>query len=432
MQPFLCLADCTPKIPITFGWIAVGTQTGSGTIKHALEADKAFRAEKGPSEPFLDSQEGIEVRSGLTPQAGRTLRTVTERGRMDATINEHPIIPPTWGMDICGDERLIGPIYNYARVFTWWSISTVLHDALSTTIAKIERENLWKNDVDPLVGDGPHISDCCGLKTNLSHQILAYPQETQQPIPDKKHKKSPNASSGSSGVATPVGGGNGALPENSIELQPLGSHINIQSPHRPSSGISGRMAIACIAALFVQWTTTMSAFIMAFLTPTVGIGCRSGGYLLYGTIGTIVMILMIISMLLSNRAMQKYQSRYSDWTDTDEDGNARSREMMFHGFPQSALCKWAVGTRACGKALACANMLWLISSSIFEYIGLYNTCWCKSCFVSFGHKGWAVLFKSDQDFQSVAQGPWAGGIAMSTIVSAIFVVFFALGPKKSK
>jgi hypothetical protein len=85
-----------------------------------------------------------------------------------------------------------------------------------------------------------------------------------------------------------------------------------------------------------------------------------------------------------------------------------------------------------GETLAFGNMLWLITSSMFEYVGVYNNCRCKSCFANFGDRGWAVLFKTDQDFQRVAQGPWVGGICMSTIVCIILSVLFWAGASRSK
>jgi hypothetical protein len=199
------------------------------------------------------------------------------------------------------------------------------------------------------------------------------------------------------------------------------------------SEVFKRMAIAYLVALFVQWSTTGSAIVMAYLTPTVGLGCRSGGYLIYGLAGNGVLFLMVLSMIFSHFAMKRYQSHYNKWSEENPNGNPRgSEEEMFKGLRYSLLCILAVVTRVLGKTLAVLSTIFLIASSLFEYLGVYSNCWCKSAFPQWGHSGWVVLFKTDQDFQRVAQGPWVGGVAMSTIACIIAWAVFAFAPQKTK
>jgi hypothetical protein len=318
------------------------------------------------------------------------------------------------GMDVGGDEGLEGPIFNYARVFTWWQLANQLHDAFRTTAEKIEagipcqgawvlsqsasehgepeqildrnqqaadgielqtpRRRRWVPEpqyVSPadwnterhLHGDTEETALYCGLQTDQSHRISAYPKE---------HK-----------------------------------------------GIYARMFWAMFVALVVQWGSTGSAIFIAYKTPTVGLGCRSGGYLIYGALGTAVLFLLVVSMLCSQAAMQRYQSEYAANADVD----------FSNEFPRtwqhSLLCILAVSTRFLGKFLAVSNTIWLILSSLFEYIGVYNTCWCKSCVVSLGDRAWAVLFKTDSDFKQVARTSWVDGIIMSTALCIILWLFFS-------
>jgi hypothetical protein len=51
---------------------------------------------------------------------------------------------------------------------------------------------------------------------------------------------------------------------------------------------------------------------MAYLTPTVGLGCRSGGYLIYGVGATVSWALIICSFLLSHTVSLRYQDIYMD------------------------------------------------------------------------------------------------------------------------
>jgi hypothetical protein len=98
----------------------------------------------------------------------------------------------------------------------------------------------------------------------------------------------------------------------------------------------------------------------------------------------------------------------------------------------SSLLTLSCPGRAAGKTLAVANTVWLLLSTVFEYVGFYNKCWCKSCFANLGHQGWVVLFKTDLDFRRVAQGPWRDGIIMSTMVVVVLLLFFAMGTKWRK
>jgi hypothetical protein len=128
--------------------------------------------------------------------------------------------------------------------------------------------------------------------------------------------------------------------------------------------------------------------------------------------------------------MRTYQDRYSKACSGAKSGK-QTREGIFDDFSHRFICILAVVTRALGKTVAFANMIWLIMSTIFEYIGFYNNCWCKSCFPNLHHNGWTTLFKTDDDFKRVAQGPWIEGIAFSTIAAVFGFTFFAIAGRRS-
>jgi hypothetical protein len=409
----------------------VGTQNRSGTIKHALLVETAYRIlpPSHPGEQIQERQGGIFVESGLTRQPRRTqtsigvqesdtaeeLEHVSENSSEQAEHSpeqpqqgepimmseipsqEEPGSKPEWtsealpritldvplcmGFDVRGDERLEGPVYNYARAFTWCQFSFQLHDAFSAVVGNLEagkavggqqRHQDWDPAVD-LQGNTIETAQYCNLPMDPSHQILAYPRK-------------------------------------------------IDSVYK-SGRIQKRMWYAFTVAMVVQWGTTGSAIVMAYLTPTVGLGCRSGGYLLYGSIGTGVLVFLLSSMLLSQAAMRMYQEKYSNIAaDQSIDVDASSRTTS-----HTIICVLAVSTRVLGKTLAVANTVWLVLSSLFEYIGLYNNCWCKSSILSLHDKAWVVLFKTDTDFRTVAQGPWIGGIIMGTVICLSLWLFFRAG-----
>jgi hypothetical protein len=43
-------------------------------------------------------------------------------------------------MDTRGDEAKEGPVYNYARVFTWWAFTRRILDAFEATLDKMEEQ----------------------------------------------------------------------------------------------------------------------------------------------------------------------------------------------------------------------------------------------------------------------------------------------------
>jgi hypothetical protein len=286
----------------------------------------------------------------------------TQRGIFSHPIN-WPRCPQWLGMSVQGDEAIEGPAYNYARVFTWWRFATIVRDGFDTTINNIAHDRTchgrqWDALLrdENLTGDMQQTAAYCGL------------------APD----------------------------------QPLAPYIeNI------SADIWKRILIASLFAIFMQWGTTGPAILIAYLTPTQGLGCRSGSYVLYGIFGTLAWATLVISAMISHAVMVREQG-----------GN--------RGWRYSILCALAVLTRMFGKTVVVINAVWLILSSLFRYIGMFENCWCQGCELSLGVNGWIMLFKSSADLADSASSQWGGGIAMSIIVCVIAFMFFYLACKENR
>ncbi|KAG9309679.1 hypothetical protein JVU11DRAFT_10351 [Chiua virens] len=67
-------------------------------------------------------------------------------------------------------------------------------------------------------------------------------------------------------------------------------------------GMFRNMVVASLMALQLQWATTSAAILGLWFTPTVGLGCRSLVYLLYGALSTTVWILLVFSSILGYHA----------------------------------------------------------------------------------------------------------------------------------
>ncbi|KAF2117030.1 hypothetical protein BDV96DRAFT_644465 [Lophiotrema nucula] len=396
-------------IPVIWGWVTVGTQSSSDSIDEALRADIAYRAKEPPiqSETAVTDkgeQRGIMVRSGLAIQPHRVQ---TNEAAFEVPPVTNLELPGWLGADIMGDEKREGPIFNYARVFTWWQLARTIESALTTTVNGIatgqtckpgqEKTSVrpWNSDRRPeenLAGDSYTTAQYCGLDLNHG-QILAYPDWDEI-----------------------------------------------------TADVWKRIFVASVAALFVQWGTTGPGILIAYYTPTVGVGCRSAGYLLYGGLATLVWMLLAASKMFSHAAMLRYQREHRLAPSMDfrrvsvVSKTPASPRVEPPSGPQgyerttahSIICGLAVVTRLLGKTIAILNAIWLVLSSLLEYTGVYDRCYCKGNETGLGmDRGWLVLFKTDDDLASYATSPWAGGVAMSILVCLISYCFFWMGSRRS-
>ncbi|KAF7326124.1 hypothetical protein MKEN_00463900 [Mycena kentingensis (nom. inval.)] len=420
--------------PIVFGYIRVGSQYKAGAIKEALVDNNALRrpppvppspraaaghyedddredrlmpqrALRPDAELYLPltsdglppvSQSGIPCKpsrprrlfsavnspsgSGSSPPiAGTSLGDSVLDDDDDAENMEHklallrPERAPTWaGIDVRGDERREGPIFNYARALTWWAFADHVTSAFEGAITEFSHRTLAASR-RPRAGKGeiPHpplqipgtrqeAADACGLP--LSKNLRAFPRWSEIP-----------------------------------------------------ASVLRNMLWAALLALFLQFGTTGAAVFVAYQTPAIGVGCRSGSYLIYGVGAIVSWLLLVASGFLSHAVLRRLEA------DPGEDSDIR------RAFGIRVLSALAVLTRLLGKTLAVANAAWLVASSVLEEIGSFQTCWCQTDAIQYGHSGWTPVFKGSADLRNAASGVWIGGFLWSITVCAVTAVIFAFG-----
>lgn len=101
-----------------------------------------------------------------------------------------------------------------------------------------------------------------------------------------------------------------------------------------------------------------------------------------------------------------------------------------HRCPSTLLAALAVLTRLLGKLLAAASAIFVVATSIIQFTGLLDNCWCDACIPSLGKKaGWVVLFVSDAQITAASKSAWVGGVFMGIVVSVVVSlwVFVARG-----
>ena len=260
---------------------------------------------------------------------------------------------------------------------------------------------------------------------------------------------------------------------------------------------------AALVAIFVQWgsqsfprflappqsfvdqlTATGPAILIAYLTPSKGIGCRTGAYIIYGVIATIAWLLLALSSCLSHammlhhqRVVQKIPFERFQATQNGGQANAGHRDPKAEA-PEAArpdgeapaddgaridpadavrtelrsarlrlLALAAAGTRWLGKLLVIVNTVWIVLASLLQYVGGFDNCWCKSNAPGLGWSGFVVLFLGAPDLALTAQLPWAvvciplhafgalvstgtnecaQGVVLSVLVCTLSLLFFGL------
>ncbi|KAF7345250.1 hypothetical protein MSAN_01901600 [Mycena sanguinolenta] len=383
--------------PIVFGYIRVGSQLKAGSIKEGLLGNTAMQQHDIPAEAEVAYQKGLRPNADLywplpsavleksavstnsrplthdiTPLHASTSRlrvpfhgsnqddedqltngpesTITLPAIVvhDAAVTEldRVLPPPTWfGMDVQGDEQREGPIFNYARIFTWFAFADHVGGGFETAVEQFRAKK----------------------------EIPTRPEDAAARCDFRPRE----------------------------DLPAFKAWSNI-----PHAAIH-HMFYAAGLALFLQWGTTGAAIFVAYTTPAVGLGCRSGSYLIYGVAATISWIFLVLSSFLSHATMQRLE---------------RNPER-----PAGILGALAVLMRIAGKAIAIANAGWLITSSVLEDLGTFQTCWCQTCAFQFHHSGWTPVFKGASDLRNAASGTWIGSFMWSITICSIVIVIFAYG-----
>ena len=137
-------------------------------------------------------------------------------------------------------------------------------------------------------------------------------------------------------------------------------------------------------------------------TPVVGLGCQSGSYLLYGLAATQIWLILLLAAYLSHR--------HSLLMERSPPYNRAQR------YRSNLLAAVVICTRLVGKALAIANALFLVATSVLQFTGLYDTCWCNACIPSLGRlKGWVILFATDSEISAASSTSWWSGTALSAV-----------------
>ncbi|KAI9860798.1 MAG: hypothetical protein M1813_005721 [Trichoglossum hirsutum] len=375
-------------IPATHGWITAGTQPSAEAIRDALQAANhgERRALDIPDNNgnFLSSGErqmGILNRTGFATRNQIELQDTDQGGQppQDSQLSQDDLT--TWpgltawpNFSVAGDLEEAGPIYNFARLLTWWSFALTIEGAFRKVLDNLDRHNR----VDETPSDGAaQVPEAGANETCKDEPALLV---TRAQVAD-------------------YCGFRGRTGSAYLQWRKIPCEAWLH------------MIVAFAVAIWLQWGTTGASIMMAFLTPVVGFSCRSGAYLLYGSLATFSCFLLFLSSLLSHAAMLRYQRSHDNHHD-----NLPQRNKVLDGL--------AVITRLAGKTIAVCNAIFLFISCIFEYSGFYGRCFCDCNILTKGAGGYSAMFLTPSMMANSSRIYWGAGIGLLILVVAPSWAFF--------
>ncbi|KAG8800182.1 hypothetical protein FRC17_006949 [Serendipita sp. 399] len=343
---------------------------------------------------------------------------------------------------IAGDTEHPGPIYNYARILVWshmvYHVIDELRQVTSQPRLVITREH------ERGQGDQGHELQSLSSR-RLPRRETAAPQVPQDPIqihgshalstpgidvePKEITIRGPEQTEGTSLVTPP--------PSDTATFQGVHSSIRDDASQQPPIDTErgettmvaarylwedtrtmaewkrdaySRMRWAVLCAVLLNLFTVGSAFGLDFATPSVGLGCRSGGVLIYWMASYVVMILLILAARISDA-----------WS-------VHEAKLRYGQIQKTILRKWlyrflgyiAVTLRLFGKMTAVLNSAWIIIHCLFEFTRFYDRCYCLT---NRGTTYW--LWFDDEELRMLGNTErfWVGFASATGITCLIYIAF---------
>ena len=179
-------------------------------------------------------------------------------------------------------------------------------------------------------------------------------------------------------------------------------------PEKPvfPPGALRSMLVASVMAFILQFGVTAASAIIFIYTPTVGLGCYSLGYILYGIVSLLVMYLTMASTILVRISETR-----------DERSIAVKRFTAFV----------AIAFRRTSFLLALLNTAGLIFYFFSQFSRLVGTCYClasvigrgKDTYVVVTYDGWLSVMRTSRILASIlAAGSLAAYMIFLRVMSS--------------
>ena len=163
------------------------------------------------------------------------------------------------------------------------------------------------------------------------------------------------------------------------------------------SGVWKRIVVASVFALGLQWATTVSAAMTVIFTPAIGLGCRSGAYILYGIVSTMIWAALLLSSYLAHYAKVRHDR-----------GDAPRG-----GFSSVKFAKGlATFLRRLSTFAACCNTIGIILVCVFQFSNFFSRCYCNSSVLGRGSRNAFTIIDTSRD-NGLMRGGWIGGVVLA-------------------
>ncbi|KAJ7134707.1 hypothetical protein C8R44DRAFT_433145 [Mycena epipterygia] len=168
--------------------------------------------------------------------------------------------------------------------------------------------------------------------------------------------------------------------------------------------VFGRIFIASLAALALQWSTSGASILIVYFTPTVGLGCRSAAYLLYAAVATLIWAMLVASSIVSH-----YATIHPEYPD------------ISYRFAAQV----AILLRRLAKFLAILNASWILLAFLLQFGNFYDRCYCNSDVLGLGKRAHNDMLLEPSDI-SAMKTLWIGGVVLAVAGSSLFLAFINL------
>jgi len=177
-------------------------------------------------------------------------------------------------------------------------------------------------------------------------------------------------------------------------------------------GMWKRIFVASAFAIGLQWATTGSAVIIVLFTPTTGLGCRSGSYILYGATSTLIWFAQLLSSYLAHYAKERH--------DRGDIPRAESKSANWAKNLATFLRRLSVLAAAC-------NTISVILACVFQFSNFYNTCYCNASVLGRGFAHAYVIIDRDTGYYNgPMKAAWVGGVVLASGSVVLFLFFLHL------
>ncbi|MCJ1265791.1 hypothetical protein MMC22_005671 [Lobaria immixta] len=155
-----------------------------------------------------------------------------------------------------------------------------------------------------------------------------------------------------------------------------------------------------LGAFIIVIGTISGAFVLSFRTPTIGLGCRTGGYVIFSTIATGIFLLELLTWYFIVAPTKKTP-------DIIEEQPAKKRRKRRENI--IAVLNWILGF------CELANTAWLIYIVMAQSLGSYQTCACQAS--GWGRPGGYINTKNAVVAEPrIVETWWITGVLLSSLI----------------